>query len=107
YTEAVLKKNDQWSKLQDYFVFAKDVRQVLAYVESGNADIGFVYESDAESSADIEVIAKADLEDHDPIIYPGANVVTSEHQAEATLFLDFLLSDQGQDILKKYGFSKS
>jgi len=35
------------SKLTDKIVYAKDVRAVLDYVETGNADCGFVYRTDA------------------------------------------------------------
>src|SRR5699024_8078936 len=47
YTEQALMKLDLWKVLEDDIILAKDVRQVLTYVETGNADIGFVYESDA------------------------------------------------------------
>src|SRR5699024_1091256 len=47
YSKEVLDRLEKWDELENQFVYAKDVRQVLTYVESGNADIGFVYESDA------------------------------------------------------------
>lgn len=106
YTETLLSNLDKWDELEDNFIMAKDVRQVLTYVETGNAEIGFVYGSDAANSDSVEIIATADKNSHDPIIYPGA-VITDSKQKEAALeFLDYLESDPGQEILEKYGFTK-
>jgi len=106
YTEAVLQSLNKWEDMQDNLVFAKDVRQVLTYVETGNADIGFVYESDALSSEEIKVLAEADPTLHEKIIYPGAVTTDSEHRNEGEKFLQFMLSEQTQEILSTYGFTK-
>lgn len=106
YTEAVLQSLDKWEDMQDNIVFAKDVRQVLTYVETGNADIGFVYESDALSSDEIKILAESDPTLHEEIIYPGAVTTDSEHSNEGEKFLQFMLSDQTQEILSTYGFTK-
>lgn len=106
YTEQTLKHIDLWEELEDKFVLAKDVRQVLTYVESGNADIGFVYESDALTSDQIEILATAEEKWHDPIIYPGAIIADTEHEDEATAFLNYMLTDEAQEILEKYGFKQ-
>ncbi|WP_396147033.1 molybdate ABC transporter substrate-binding protein, partial [Anaerospora sp.] len=50
YAQEVLKKLSLWDKVQDKVVFAKDVRTVLAYVETGNVEAGIVYKTDAASS---------------------------------------------------------
>src|SRR5699024_3273777 len=41
YTEQILLHIDLWDKLENKLILAKDVRQVLTYVESGNTDLGF------------------------------------------------------------------
>lgn len=107
YTQAVLEHLDYWNTLEGKFVFAKDVRQVLTYVESGNADIGFVYESDALTSDKVKVLAKANPEYHNPIIYPGAVTSDSKLREDGIEFLEFLRSEEGQRILKKYGFTNN
>lgn len=106
YSKEVLDRLEKWDELENQFVYAKDVRQVLTYVESGNADIGFVYESDALSSDNVKIITYADPEAHDEIIYPGAILSGSEVQKEGKKFLEYLISEEGQEILEKYGFSK-
>ncbi len=106
YTKEILKNLGKWEELEDNFVFAQDVRQVLTYVETGNADIGFVYESDAKISDAVKVIAESDPDMHDPIIYPGAITADSKNEAVAEQFIQFLLSEEGQEILEKYGFTK-
>lgn len=106
YTEAVLKAIGKWEELESKFVFAQDVRQVLTYVETGNAELGFVYESDAISSENVKVLAESDPSMHDAIIYPAAVTADSEHEEESKRLIDFLLSETGQEVLAQYGFSK-
>ncbi|HLR67646.1 molybdate ABC transporter substrate-binding protein [Virgibacillus alimentarius] len=106
YTEQSLKNMKIWDKLEDSIILAKDVRQVLTYVETGNVDIGFVYESDAETSDKINKLTTVDKDVHDPIIYPGAVIADTEHEQEAKDFLNYMETDQAQEILEKYGFQK-
>ena len=106
YTEQTLKNLDLWDTMESKFVLAKDVRQVLTYVETGNADIGFVYESDALSSDKIKILAAAETGMHDPIIYPGAVIADSPHVKEAKAFMEFMATDTAQHILAKHGFTK-
>lgn len=106
YTEQTLKSINLWDELQDNLVLAKDVRGVLTYVESGNADLGFVYESDALTSDKVKILASSDPEWHDPIIYPGAVTAHTKHEEEATAFLEYMFSDDAQEVLKKYGFKQ-
>ena len=106
YSEQLLNKLDMWDSLKDKLVLAKDVRQVLTYVETGNVDIGFIYESDALTSDSIEVLATAEDGSHDPIIYPAAVINYTKHEKEATDFVTFMASDEAQEILIKHGFRK-
>ncbi|MUV37599.1 Molybdate-binding periplasmic protein [Lentibacillus sp. JNUCC-1] len=106
YTEQALKSIEKWDELQGAIVFAKDVRQVLTYVETGNAEVGFVYESDAFISDKVDIIAKSEEGMHDPIIYPGAVLADTKHEAEAKAFIDYMQSDEAQEKLAEYGFNK-
>jgi len=104
YTKEVLEKLNLWEPMQSIVVFASDVRQVLTYVESGNAEAGVVYSSDAKISDKVKVLAEANPEWHQPIVYPGAVVADTKHVEEANLFLAYLTSEQGKEVLNKYGF---
>lgn len=106
YAKDVLENLGSWDKLQDQFVLAKDVRQVLTYVETGNADIGFVYQSDTYQENNIKVLATADASLHDPILYPIAVVADTKHETEALDFIEFMHSDEAQNILERYGFTR-
>ncbi len=104
YTKEVLEKLELWEPLQSKLVLSSDVRQVLTYVEMGNADIGIVYASDALISDKVKVVATAKSEWHDQIVYPGAIIADSTHPEEAKVFLAFLTSEEGKEILGRYGF---
>lgn len=104
YTKETFEHLDLWNVLQDKLVLGSDVRQVLTYVEMGNADYGVVYSSDAFISDHVKVLAESDPEWHAPIVYPGAVVEASKHQEAAQDFLDFLTSDSGKEALQKFGF---
>src|SRR5699024_6739696 len=102
YTKQTLQATEQWDDLEDLFIYAKDVRQVLTYVESGNADVGFVYESDAETSDQVEVLATADSVNIDSIVYPGGFTTSSTNKSEVVAFVTFLQTEEAEDVLDKY-----
>ncbi|WP_432776858.1 molybdate ABC transporter substrate-binding protein [Brevibacillus gelatini] len=104
YAKEALETLKLWDTLSGRMVFASDVRQVLTFVESGNADVGIVYSSDAAISKEVKVLATASPEWHKPIVYPGAVVSNSKHPDAAKAFLAYLTSDKGKAILQKYGF---
>ncbi|TPG69467.1 molybdate ABC transporter substrate-binding protein [Brevibacillus laterosporus] len=104
YTEEALTKLGLWEKMKPTMVYAKDVRQVLTYVESGNAELGIVYKSDALTSDKIKILATANQEWHSPIVYPAALVKATKLQKEAQEFLTFLTTDFSKSAFEKYGF---
>lgn len=106
YTKEALIAIGKWERVQSKLVFGQDVRQVLTYVESGNADMGIVYLSDAVTSEKVTIKAEAQPQWHSAIIYPAAVTAESKNKQEAKKFINFLQGEQGQAILEKYGFVK-
>ncbi|MED1745953.1 molybdate ABC transporter substrate-binding protein [Brevibacillus borstelensis] len=104
YAKEALEHLKLWEPLADRLVFGSDVRQVLTFVESGNAEAGIVYASDAAISEKVKVAAKANEEWHKPIVYPGAITSSTEHADLAKAFIAYLSSEKGKEILQKYGF---
>ena len=90
--------------LNNKLVFAKDVKEVLAWTASGNADAGFVYLSDALSSDGVKIVETISEEYHSPITYPVAIVKDSDDIDAAKAFEDFLFTDEAQEIFEKYGY---
>jgi molybdate transport system substrate-binding protein len=91
-------------KLNAKFVLAKDVRQVLTYVETGNADAGLVYATDAQASGKVRVVASAPESSHEPIVYPVAVVKGSRNEGAAREFVKYLSGPAAQAIFVKHGF---
>jgi len=94
-----------WDQLNPKFVLAKDVRQVLTYVETGNADAGLVYATDAQASSKVRVVATAPESSHDAIVYPAAVVKGSHSKDAAQKFVDYLGSPAARAIFVKHGFT--
>jgi len=94
-----------WDKLESKCVLAKDVRQVLTYVETGNADAGLVYATDAKASSKVRVVATAPEATHDAIVYPAAVIKGSRNEAAAREFVDYLASPAAQAVFARYGFT--
>ncbi|OAS14301.1 molybdate ABC transporter substrate-binding protein [Paenibacillus oryzisoli] len=105
YAKEALTNAKLWDPLQAKIVQGKDVRQVLTYVESGNAEAGFVYKTDALTSTKVKVAFTVDPKSYKPIEYPAGIVKASKHTKEATEFYTFLKSKEAQDIFVKFGFT--
>lgn len=85
-----------------------DVRQVAAKVAIGEADAGIVYRSDITPDIADEVIAIPIPDAYNTLAtYPIATTNDPENAELAQAFVDFVLSDAGQDILVKWGFISS
>lgn len=107
YAKEVLDNSKLYDKVESKLVLAKDVKEVLSWVQQGSAEAGFVYLSDTIGADGVKVALTTDEDSHSPITYPIAVLKASEKQDKAKSFEDFLLSDDGQSILEKYGFKKA
>lgn len=104
YTREIFVNMNLLEKVKDKEILATDVRQVLSWVGTGEADCGIVYATDAAISPDVKVICTAPSDSHTPVIYPAAAIKDSHHSEEAKKFLDFTTSDKAKPIFRKYGF---
>ncbi|WDZ63520.1 molybdate ABC transporter substrate-binding protein [Paenibacillus polymyxa] len=105
YAQEALTKAKLWDTLQSKLVQAKDVRQVLQYVETGNADVGFVYKTDALTSQKAKIAFEVDSKTYSPVEYPIGIVKASKHIQEAEDFYAYLQSQESLNIMAKYGFT--
>lgn len=105
YAREALEKAGIWAEIYPKLVMAKDVRQVLVYVETGNAEAGLVYKSDAMASDKIKTVFTVPAEYHSRIVYPAAVIKASQQQERADGFLRFLQTDKAQAVFKKHGFT--
>lgn len=104
YAKQYLRKLGIWGKVVGKVIPMDNVRSALAAVESGNADAGIVYKTDALISKGVRVAYDVPLSEGPDISYPAAVVSDSKQQPAAQRLLDFLQSPPAQEIFKKYGF---
>ena len=107
YAKEALTNARLWDALQPKLVQAKDVRQVLQYVETGNADAGFVYRTDAMTSDKSSIAFAVDPAIYTPVEYPIGIVKKTKRTAEAEALYSYLQSQAATDVFVKYGFSAS
>jgi molybdate transport system substrate-binding protein len=105
YAKESLEKTDLWKDVESKVVYAKDVRQVLSYVETGNVAAGIVYSTDALVSDKVNIVATADPETYTPIVYPVGIIKDSKNYEEAKEFYSYLQSDDALKVFQKYGFT--
>lgn len=104
YTEEILTKLGILDAVKAKAVYGSDVRQVLSWVESGDADCGVVYATDAAVSDKVKVDCKAPADSHKPVIYPAAIIKDTKNMDEARKFMQFVTDDKVKPVFEKYGF---
>jgi molybdate transport system substrate-binding protein len=104
YGEEVLKHLGIWEKVKNKAVLAKDVRTILSYVETGNADAGIVFSTVAATSDNVTIVATAPPNSHTPIIFPSVILKNSRQPEAAQEFLNYLTSTAGMKVFQQYGF---
>ncbi len=104
YGKQTLVSLNLWDKLNKRIVYGKDVRQVLAYVDSGNVDAGLVYKSDTVVLKSGVVVAAAPEGLHAPIVYPMAIIKGAKNPAAAEKFMVYLKSPEASKVFNRYMF---
>jgi molybdate transport system substrate-binding protein len=104
YAKETLESLNLYNKIESKLVFAKDVREVLTWVETGNAEAGIVYSSDALTSDKVKIINLQEDNLHEPIYYPAAVIKDSDNLDEATEFVNYLYDESTKPIFEEYGF---
>ena len=94
-----------WDAVQPKLIPSADVRSTLAYVESGEVDVGIVYQTDAGFSKKVRIIYQFPDSSHTPIVYPAAVLRNTGHKVLAQAFLEYLQTAEVAAIFEKYGFS--
>lgn len=82
------------------------VTDVRAKVESGEADAGLVYTTDAKAAGDKVEIVEIPRANEVVNSYPIAVTISAKNKEAGQKFIDAVLSEKGQAVLKKYGFSE-
>jgi len=100
---AVLKSSDLWDRLQHKLIVADNVRQALTYVETGDVSAALLPLSlliNVKKGA-YSVIPESQ---HQPLMQSIGIVKQTAHRAEAQTFVNFIISKEGQSILRKFGY---
>ena len=92
-------------KVKAKAVYGKDVKEVLTWVETGNADAGVVYATDAKTSTKVKVLATASKDMFKtPVVYPVSVIKASKNTSSAKEFLKFIEGAKAKAVFEKYGF---
>jgi molybdate transport system substrate-binding protein len=105
YGRQVLQALGVWATVQLKLVLAKDVRQVLTYVEGGNAEAGLVYATDARESDKVRVAEIAPANSHAPVVYPVAVTKDSRNIPAAKALVAFLADKDAASVFARHGFT--
>jgi molybdate transport system substrate-binding protein len=103
YARQWLEKRGLWERVRDRVVPTLDVRAALAAVESGNADAGIVYRTDAAISRRVRVVLEVPVEEAPRIVYPVA-LLAASHGAAARAFYEHLRSPAARAVFERLGF---
>lgn len=106
YAKEALENVGVWKDVESNVIYAKDVRQVLTYVETGNVEAGIVYKTDAAISQNVQILATVPEATYSSIIYPIGILKGTKHPDEAKTFYEYLQGDKAMEILQKYGFKR-
>ena len=104
---AALKHENLYDRVADRLVMGENISQAAQFVESGNAQAGFVALAHA-ASPQMQGKGKywqVPADDYPPLAQGVIVLAKSQHKKEAQDFLEYLKSKAVGELLKKYGFT--
>jgi molybdate transport system substrate-binding protein len=104
YAREALERLDLWKTMSVRVAGATDVRQALQFVETGAAEVGIVYATDAAASKQVRIALRLEPNPTKPIRYPLVLLKDGASKAAAVKFYDFLGSPAAAAIFRRHGF---
>jgi molybdate transport system substrate-binding protein len=104
---AALKHYGLYEKLSDRLVLGENVAQAAQFVESGNAQAGFVALAHATAPA-MQGKGKywiVPAEAYPPLDQGAVVISSSPHKPDAAAFLEYVKTAEATAVLRRYGFS--
>jgi len=100
-----LERAGLWVALEPKIVMAESVRQALIYAQKGDAEAALV----GRAIAGVPEVRPVEVDPklYDPIIQAIGVVAATARTADAEQFARFVLDEEGQSILKKFGFTRA
>lgn len=93
-----------WERVEPKIVYAQNVAQAKQFAATGNAEAAFIPRSLVKQGEGASVLIDGSL--HKPIDQALGVVRASKRQEAARRFAEFILSDEGQALLERYGYEK-
>ena len=105
YGRAALTSLGVWDAVKTRVVNGDNVRTVLGWVATGEADAGIVYLTDARVEPKVTVAFTFPATSHPPIVYPAAVLTGAAHAQDAADFLTYCASAEGMAVFTAAGFT--
>jgi len=105
YTIQALEAAGLSDALEDRLIPALDVRAAAVTVESGNAEFGIVYKTDALAFDGVVEVFEIPAELHAQIVYPVAVVGGTDSAELAVRFLLFIQDEFSRRVFVSHGFA--
>jgi molybdate transport system substrate-binding protein len=104
YAKQFLVKHDLWTVVENKIIPVQNVRAALAAVESGNAEAGIVYKTDAVISKATKIALEIPAKETSAISYPVAMMKGANDPESSKKFLSYLESPDASQVFKRNGF---
>lgn len=105
---AALKHDGVYDRVADRLVLGENVSQAAQFVESGNAQAGFVAlaHAVAPGMGGKGKYWEVPAEDYPPLLQGVVVLSHSQHKREAAQFLEYVKTKESADLFQKYGFKQ-
>jgi molybdate transport system substrate-binding protein len=105
YAKKALQQLELWEQLRGKMVPGADVRRALTFVETGAAQAGIVYATDAAASNRVRAAYRFPPDPDAPIRYPVGLLKRAEDKSTAKALFEFLQSPQAAKAFTSHGFT--
>ena len=104
---AALKHAGMYDRVADRLVLGENVSQAAQFVESGNAQAGFVALAHAVAPAmrSKGKYWEVPADGYPPLTQGAVLLSHSQHQKEAAAFLEYIKTKEASELFQKYGFT--